>query len=48
LAATLAVRLALGDTRDVSMIEGNIEVLEIDALPQDRGDRFAARAGWLV
>ena len=46
MAATLAVRLGLGDTRDVSMIEGDVEVLEIDALPQDRGDRFAARAGF--
>jgi len=46
LAATRAVRLALGHTRDVSMIEGRVEVLEIDALPQERGDRFAARAGF--
>ena len=44
LAATRAVRLGLGHTRDVSMIEGEVEVLEIDALPQERGDRFAARA----
>jgi len=33
LAATRAVRLGLGHTRDVSMIEGEVEVLEIDALP---------------
>ena len=46
LAATRAARLALGHTRDVSMIEGEVEVLEIDALPQERGDRFAARAGF--
>jgi hypothetical protein len=46
LAATRAVRLGLGDTRDVSMIEGEVEVLEIDALSQGRGDRFAARAGF--
>ena len=45
LAATRAVRLGLGDTRDVSMIEGDVEVLEIDALPQERGDRFVARTG---
>ena len=38
-AATRAVRLGLGHTRDVSMIEGEVEVLEIDALPQERGDR---------
>jgi len=37
LAATGTARLALGHTRDVSMIEGDVEVLEIDALPQQRG-----------
>ena len=31
--------------RDVSLIEGEVEVLEIDALPRERGDRFAARIG---
>jgi Pyridoxamine 5'-phosphate oxidase len=45
MAATRTVRLGLGLTRDVSMIEGEVEVLEIDALPQQRGDRFAARTG---
>jgi hypothetical protein len=46
LAATRAVRLGLGDTRDVTMIDGDVEVLEIDALSQERGDLFAARAGF--
>ena len=46
LAATGTVRLGLGHTRDVSMIEGKVEVLEIDALPQERGKRFAARTGF--
>jgi hypothetical protein len=46
LAATRAVRLGLGHTRDVSMIEGEVEVLEIDALPPERGDRFAAHTGF--
>jgi hypothetical protein len=46
LAATRTIRLGLGLTRDVSMIDGDVEVLEIDALPQDRGDRFAARTGF--
>ena len=46
LAATRAVRLGLGHTRDVSMIEGDVEVLPLDALPQERGDRFAARTGF--
>jgi hypothetical protein len=46
LAATRAVRLGLGHTRDVSMIEGEVEVLEIEALPRERADRFAARTGF--
>jgi len=46
LAATQTARLGLGHTRDVSMIEGDVEVLEIDALPQERGDRFATRASF--
>src|ERR671921_613138 len=46
LAASRTVRLGLGDTRDVAMIEGEVEVLEIDALPRERGDRFAARTGF--
>lgn len=46
LAATRTVRVGLGHTRDVSMIEGDVDVLEIDALPEQRGDRFAARTGF--
>ena len=46
LAATRRVRLGLGLTRDVSMIDGDVEVLDIDALPRDRGDRFAERTGF--
>jgi hypothetical protein len=46
LAATRTVRLGLGHTRDVTMIDGEVEVLEIDALPQERGDRFVARTGF--
>jgi hypothetical protein len=46
LAATRRVRLGLGHTRDVWMIDGDVEVLEIDALPRERGDRFAARTGF--
>jgi Pyridoxamine 5'-phosphate oxidase len=41
-----ATRLGLGEVRDVSMIEGDVEVLELDALPRERGDRFAARTGF--
>jgi Pyridoxamine 5'-phosphate oxidase len=46
LAATRTVRLGLGETRDVTMIEGDVEVLETDALPREQGDRFVARAGF--
>lgn len=46
LAATRTARLALGHTRDVSVIDGDVEVLEIAALPPEVGDRFAARAGF--
>jgi hypothetical protein len=46
LAATRTVRLGLGHTRDVSVIEGDVEVLELEALPRERGDRFATRTGF--
>ncbi|HEY1368525.1 MAG TPA: hypothetical protein VGF23_15495 [Gaiellaceae bacterium] len=46
LAAGRTVRLGLGLTRDVSMIDGDVEVLEIDALPREQGDLFAARTGF--
>jgi hypothetical protein len=46
LAATRVVRLGLGLTRDVVLIEGNVEILEIDALPREQGDRFADRTGF--
>jgi hypothetical protein len=46
LAGTRVVRIGLGLTRDVTMIEGSVEVLEIDALPQAAGDQFAARTGF--
>ncbi|MGH2824987.1 MAG: pyridoxamine 5'-phosphate oxidase family protein [Thermoleophilaceae bacterium] len=46
LAASRTARMALGHTRDVSMIDGEVEVLEIDALPPETADRFAARSGF--
>ncbi|WP_033321378.1 pyridoxamine 5'-phosphate oxidase family protein [Streptomyces yerevanensis] len=46
LAATRTARIGLGHTRDVSMIDGEVEVLEIDELPQRQADRFAARTGF--
>jgi len=46
LAATRSVRLGLGYTRDVAIIDGQVEIFEIDALPRERGDRFAERTGF--
>jgi hypothetical protein len=46
LATSLTARVGLGHTRDVTMIDGEVEVLEIDALSRERGDRFAARSGF--
>jgi hypothetical protein len=46
LAANGTTRLGLGHPRDVTMIEGDVEVIQIDALPQQRGDQFAARTGF--
>jgi hypothetical protein len=33
-------------TRDVPVMDGEVEGLEIDALPQQRGERFVARTGF--
>jgi hypothetical protein len=46
LAANRYVRLGLGETRDVVVIDGELEVLEIGDLPTERGDRFAAHTGF--
>ena len=46
MAVSGAVRLALGETRDVYLVDGRVEVLPIDALPPEQGDRFAARTGF--
>jgi hypothetical protein len=46
LASGRTVRLGLGETRDVTMIEGTVEALELDALSQEQGDRFAQRTGF--
>jgi hypothetical protein len=45
-AASRTARLGLGHPRDVSMIEGDGEVLKIDAVPSRGGDRFVARTGF--
>ncbi|MCZ7437503.1 pyridoxamine 5'-phosphate oxidase family protein [Micromonospora sp. WMMC241] len=39
-------RIALGHTRDVVMIDGHVETLDLDALPTERGERFATRTGF--
>ena len=39
-------RLGLGHTSDVTMIDGDVEVLELDALPAGRADGFAVRTGF--
>ncbi|WP_114560373.1 pyridoxamine 5'-phosphate oxidase family protein [Desertihabitans aurantiacus] len=46
LAARGVVRLGLGPTRDVTLVDGEVEVLALDALPATEADRFAARAGF--
>jgi hypothetical protein len=46
LVANRSVRLGLGETRDVVVIDGELEVLGIDELPPERGDRFAAHTGF--
>jgi hypothetical protein len=43
LATTRTVRLGLGHTRDVIMIDGEVEASRIDTLPREVGDRFAIR-----
>ena len=44
--ATGRARVGLGPTRDVTMIDGDVETLALDALPTGRGDRFATRTGF--
>lgn len=46
LRATGTVRLGLGPTRDVVMIEGTVRTLEAGELPEGAGDAFAARTGF--
>jgi hypothetical protein len=46
LTATRTVRLGLGVTRDVVMIEGEVQILDINDLPSQDGDRFATRTGF--
>jgi hypothetical protein len=46
LAASGSARLGLGETRDVSLIDGDVEILEIGDLPEDQANQFAARTGF--
>ncbi len=46
LARNGTVRLALGHTRDVTMIDGEVEMLAMAALAGERAARFAARTGF--
>jgi hypothetical protein len=46
LGTTRRARVALGATRDVAMIDGDVEPVDIDALPREQAERFAARTGF--
>ena len=46
LAASATVRLGLGPTRDVSMIDGVVEAFDLEELPAERAERFATRTGF--
>lgn len=46
LAATRTVRLGLGDTRDVTLIDADVLVLEIDELPDGLAKKYVAHTGW--
>ncbi|MGW0601286.1 pyridoxamine 5'-phosphate oxidase family protein [Streptomyces sp. NPDC002776] len=46
LKATGTVRIGLGPTRDVVMIDGTVDALTADGLRASEGDRFAARTGF--
>lgn len=46
LAAGGRVRIGVGLVRDVTMIDGEAEVLALDAVPAPRADAFTAHAGF--
>ncbi|MEU8851451.1 pyridoxamine 5'-phosphate oxidase family protein [Streptomyces sp. NPDC048564] len=39
-------RLAFGDTRDVVLIDGEVEVHDIDEVPAAAAEAFRAKTGW--
>ncbi|MFG2833455.1 pyridoxamine 5'-phosphate oxidase [Streptomyces zaomyceticus] len=46
LAAGGRTRLALGHTRDVVLIDGDVTTLAVDDVPTEAIDGFAAKCGW--
>jgi Pyridoxamine 5'-phosphate oxidase len=46
LQATGAVRIGIGPTRDVLLIEGTVEAIPPNELPDEIGDAFAAKTGF--
>lgn len=46
LQATGQVRLGIGPTRDVVLVEGTVEVVDPADLPADVGDAFATKTGF--
>ena len=46
LAATRTTRLALGELRDVVLVDGSVEVLALDELDAATTDRFVRRSGF--
>jgi hypothetical protein len=46
LRATGKVRLGIGPTRDLVLIEGTVEALAASELPEEVGDAFAAKTGF--
>jgi hypothetical protein len=46
LRATGKVRVAIGPTRDVVIVEGTTDEVPVAAVPRETGDAFAAKAGF--
>ena len=46
MAETRTVRLGLGPTRDVAVVDATVEPLPGDAVPEDLADAFARKAGF--
>ncbi|MFI8418820.1 pyridoxamine 5'-phosphate oxidase family protein [Streptomyces sp. NPDC085479] len=46
LAANLRTRLALGDTRDVVLLDGEVTTYTHDEVPADAAEGFRVKTGW--